>query len=164
MKIYCLVKIVDITVISFQLQMDSDYVYPRHTSETTKVRKKHVRDAKHKKKRDRDPIRGKEPTINRDRPFRHTVFAVPGSHNRPVKCRGVSNFHSPERPAIQSLPPLVMEKSRAIDVHKGKFFRLKLDLYEKTTLNKLKIRILSETSILYLIRHASFILIVGLHL
>ena len=36
-------------------------------------------------------------------------------------------------------------------------------LYKQPT-NKLKIKILSETSIPYLIRHASFILIVGLHL
>ena len=43
--------------------------------------------------------------------------------------------------------------------------KLKLDLYDKKQpTNKLKIRILSETSILYLIRHALFILIVGLHL
>ena len=35
---------------------------------------------------------------------------------------------------------------------------------KKQPTNKLKIRILSETSIPYLIRHASFILIVGLHL
>ena len=42
---------------------------------------------------------------------------------------------------------------------------LKLDLCDKKQpTNKLKIRILSETSIPYLIRHASFILIVGLHL
>ena len=42
---------------------------------------------------------------------------------------------------------------------------LKLDLYDKKQpTNKLKIRILSETSILYLIRHASVILTVGLHL
>ena len=42
---------------------------------------------------------------------------------------------------------------------------LKLDLCDKNNpKNKLKIRILSETSIPYLIRHASFILIVGLHL
>ena len=42
---------------------------------------------------------------------------------------------------------------------------LKLDLYDKKQpTNKLKIRILSETSIPYLIRHASFILIVSLHL
>ena len=42
---------------------------------------------------------------------------------------------------------------------------LKLDLYDKNNLqNYLKIRILSETSILYLIRLASFILIVGLHM
>ena len=42
---------------------------------------------------------------------------------------------------------------------------LKLDLCDKNNLqNKLKIRILSETSIPYLIRHASFILIVSLHL
>ena len=38
---------------------------------------------------------------------------------------------------------------------------LKLGLYEEQPTNKLKIKILSETSILYLIRHASFILIVG---
>ena len=42
---------------------------------------------------------------------------------------------------------------------------LKLDLCDKKQPTiKLKIRILSETSISYLIRHASFILIVGLHL
>ena len=42
---------------------------------------------------------------------------------------------------------------------------LKLDRYDKKQpTNKLKIRILSETSILCLTRHASFILIVGLHL
>ena len=42
---------------------------------------------------------------------------------------------------------------------------LKLDLGDKKQpTNKLKIRILSETSIPYLIRHASFILIVSLHL
>ena len=42
---------------------------------------------------------------------------------------------------------------------------LKLDLYDKKQpTNKLKVRILSETSIPYLIRHASFILIVSLHL
>ena len=35
---------------------------------------------------------------------------------------------------------------------------------KKQPSNKLKIRILSETSILYLICHASFILIVSLHL
>ena len=35
--------------------------------------------------------------------------------------------------------------------------------YKQPT-NKLKIRILSQTSILYLIRHASVILIVGLHI
>ena len=34
----------------------------------------------------------------------------------------------------------------------------------KQPTNKLKIKILSQTSILYLIRNASFILIVGLHL
>ena len=34
----------------------------------------------------------------------------------------------------------------------------------KQPTNKLKIRMLSETSIPYLIRHALFILIVGLHL
>ena len=34
----------------------------------------------------------------------------------------------------------------------------------KTLTNKLKIRILSQTSILYLIRHASVIFIVGLQL
>ena len=37
-------------------------------------------------------------------------------------------------------------------------------LWSKQPTNKLEIRILSETSILYLIRHASFILIVGLNL
>ena len=36
--------------------------------------------------------------------------------------------------------------------------------FAKQPTNKLKIRILSETSIPYLIRHASYILIVGLHL
>ena len=42
---------------------------------------------------------------------------------------------------------------------------LKLDLCDKKQpTNNLKLRILSETSIPYLIRHASFILIVGLHL
>ena len=41
---------------------------------------------------------------------------------------------------------------------------LKLDLCDKKVTNKLKIRILSETTIPYLIRHASLILIVGLHL
>ena len=42
---------------------------------------------------------------------------------------------------------------------------LKLDLCDKKQpTNKLKIRILSETSIPYLICHASFILIVSLHL
>ena len=42
---------------------------------------------------------------------------------------------------------------------------LKLDLYDKNKpTNKLKIKILSKTSIPYLIRRASFILIVGLHL
>ena len=42
---------------------------------------------------------------------------------------------------------------------------LKLDLYDKKQpTNKLKIKILSETSILYLIRHAPVILTVGLHL
>ena len=42
---------------------------------------------------------------------------------------------------------------------------LKLDLCDKNNpTNELKIRILSETSIPYLIRHASFILIVSLHL
>ena len=42
---------------------------------------------------------------------------------------------------------------------------LKLDLYDKNNLNnKLKIGILSETSIPHLIRHASFILTAGLHL
>ena len=42
---------------------------------------------------------------------------------------------------------------------------LKLDPYDKKQpTNTLKIRILSETSILYLIRHASVILIVGLQL
>ena len=42
---------------------------------------------------------------------------------------------------------------------------LKLDLYDKKQpTNKLKTIILSETSILYLICQASFILIVGLHL
>ena len=43
---------------------------------------------------------------------------------------------------------------------------LKLDLCDKNNLqiNYLKIRILSETSIPYLIRHASFIRIVSLHL
>ena len=44
------------------------------------------------------------------------------------------------------------------------YHHLKLDLCDKTPTNKLKIRILSETSIPYLIRHASFILIVSLHL
>ena len=43
---------------------------------------------------------------------------------------------------------------------------LKLDLYDKKKqpTNKLKIKILYETSILYLIRHALVILTVGLHL
>ena len=42
---------------------------------------------------------------------------------------------------------------------------LKLDLYDKKKpTTKLKIRILSQTSILYLIRHDSVILIVGLHM
>ena len=43
---------------------------------------------------------------------------------------------------------------------------LKLDLNDKNNkpTNKLKIRILSQTSILYLIPHASVILIIGLHL
>ena len=45
------------------------------------------------------------------------------------------------------------------------FAVLKLDLCDKKQpTNKLKIRILSETSIPYLNRHATFILIVGLHL
>ena len=45
------------------------------------------------------------------------------------------------------------------------FTSLKLDLYDKKQLaNTLKIRILPKTSILYLIRYASIILIVGLHL
>ena len=43
--------------------------------------------------------------------------------------------------------------------------QLKLGLtIKKQPTNKLKMRILSETSIPYLIRHASFFLIVGLHL
>ena len=42
---------------------------------------------------------------------------------------------------------------------------LKLNLYDKKqSTNKQKIRILSQTSIPFLIRHASVILIVGLHL
>ena len=44
-------------------------------------------------------------------------------------------------------------------------FVLKLDLYElKQLTHNLKIRILSETSILYLIRYASVIQIVGIYL
>ena len=47
----------------------------------------------------------------------------------------------------------------------GILTRLKLDLYDKNNLqNTLKIRILPETSILYLICYASIILIVGLYL
>ena len=41
---------------------------------------------------------------------------------------------------------------------------LKLDLDDKQPTSKLKIRILSQASILYLICHASVIRIVGLHL
>ena len=41
---------------------------------------------------------------------------------------------------------------------------LKLDLYGKKNKNKLKIRLLSQTSVLYLIRHASVILIFALQM
>ena len=48
-----------------------------------------------------------------------------------------------------------------LDFTYSRSIALKLD---RSDTNKLKIRILSQTSILYLIRHASVILILGLHL
>ena len=53
-------------------------------------------------------------------------------------------------------------RERIFNVCKNDLFVFKLELYDlKQLTNTLKIRILSETSILYLIRYASVILIVG---
>ena len=64
---------------------------------------------------------------------------------------------------IEWFQPTYGENTKSM-VKNNALLNLKLDLYDKKTTNKLKVRILSETSKLYLIRHSSVILIVGLHL
>ena len=68
------------------------------------------------------------------------------------------------------IPPENVNQAKFTDVwrivlrlHYCRLSYVKLHLYDKPT-NKLTIRILSQTSILYLIRHVSVILMVGLHL
>ena len=72
-------------------------------------------------------------------------------------------IYSSTRPLYVLFPSLRRTISEIINTMSGRS-SLKLDLYDKNNLQIYKITILSETSILYLIRYASFILSSGLHL